>query len=240
MTKQMARMSLRSWLRFLCLAVVLAGTPAMPLHAQEVPSPAAPEMDDPDAVIAPDREAMTTPAVTPEPAGAAHEGEAGLPQLNPANFAPQLAWLAVTFVALYLLMSRLALPRIAEVLEERQERIADDLDKAQALKQETEQVIAAYEKSLEEARARARAVMAETTAQIQAATAAENQRLEQRITAELQDAETRIAQARAQTMMHVKDMANDIVRQTTAKVAGIELDADTVDRVTSTILRENG
>ena len=77
--------------------------------------------------------------------GAAHGGDAaqgaehasgGLPQLNPDFFSPQLIWLGISFITLYYLMSKVALPKVAEVLEERQERITNDLDRAGNLRRQ--------------------------------------------------------------------------------------------------------
>ena len=62
------------------------------------------------------------------PAGEAHG--AGFPPFDVHTFPSQLIWLAIAFAALYLLMSRIALPRIANILEERHDRIADDLEEA--------------------------------------------------------------------------------------------------------------
>jgi F-type H+-transporting ATPase subunit b len=78
-----------------------------------------------------------------------------MPQLEIADFAPQLIWLTITFVTLYLVMARIALPRIGAVIEERRDRIADDLDQAEQLKQKTEKAIAAYEQALAQSRAEA-------------------------------------------------------------------------------------
>src|SRR3546814_14500739 len=76
------------------------------------------------------------------------DGEAGgLPQLDPATFATQLFWGAVAFVALYLLMSRVALPRVAAVIEERGGRIGEDLDKAAQFNREAEEARAQYAKA---------------------------------------------------------------------------------------------
>ena len=84
-----------------------------------------------------------------------------MPQLNPLDWAPQLIWLVITFGVLYLLMKRVALPKIGSVIEMRQGRIAGDLEEADKLRRETQEAIAAYEQALAEAKARAHAIAQE-------------------------------------------------------------------------------
>jgi F-type H+-transporting ATPase subunit b len=89
-------------------------------------------------------------------AAAEHGGKSGgLPQLNPADFSPQLIWLAITFVVLYFILAFVALPRIGEVIEERKDRVQRDLDAAERFKTETDAALAGYEKALSDARQRA-------------------------------------------------------------------------------------
>ncbi len=88
-------------------------------------------------------------------AAATHEKKTGLPQLNPADFSPQLIWLALTFVVLYLILARVALPRIGEVLDERRDRVQRDLDAAERFKTDTDAALAAYEKALSDAHGKA-------------------------------------------------------------------------------------
>src|SRR5512134_2975918 len=97
-----------------------------------------------------------------------------MPQLDPTYFPPQLIWLAITFIGLYLVMARVALPRIGEVLETRAERIRSDLDHAGKHKAKADEVMAAYERALAEARAKAQAQAREQAAAL-AATASERQ-----------------------------------------------------------------
>ena len=78
-----------------------------------------------------------------------------MPQLDFSMWPPQLIWLAITFGVLYILISKFALPKIGGTIEQRQNRIANDLDEAQRLKDDTEKAIAAYEAALAEARAKA-------------------------------------------------------------------------------------
>ena len=114
-----------------------------------------------------------------------------MPQLNINDFAPQLVWLAISFVLLYLIMSRVALPRVGQILEERRSRIASDLATAAKLREDTEKAIADYEQALADARggaAIARQARDEMTRDI------ERQRAEvdQTIAAQTADAEKRI------------------------------------------------
>ena len=74
-----------------------------------------------------------------------------MPQLDYGTFIPQIVWLLLTFVILYLIMSRVILPKIADVLEQRQDRIASDLEEAEKLRKEAQKVIEIYEKEIENA-----------------------------------------------------------------------------------------
>ena len=74
-----------------------------------------------------------------------------MPQLETATFLPQLVWLLITFVLLYVLMAKVALPRVAAVIDERKRRVDHDLEEAARLKRETEKAIAEYEQALAQA-----------------------------------------------------------------------------------------
>ena len=97
-----------------------------------------------------------------------------MPQLNPLDWAPQLIWLVITFGVLYLLMKRVALPKIGSVIEMRQGRIAGDLEAADKLRRETQEAIAAYEQALAEAKARAHGIAQEGRNRLKDEVAAEN------------------------------------------------------------------
>ena len=91
-----------------------------------------------------------------------------MPQLDLATFPPQLIWLAITFVLLYLVMAMAGLPRVGGIIAARRQRIEGDLDKAAQMKNEAEAVIAAYDKALAEARMQAQITLRETTEQLNA------------------------------------------------------------------------
>ncbi|MEK9970567.1 MAG: hypothetical protein VW600_15610, partial [Ferrovibrio sp.] len=105
-----------------------------------------------------------------------------MPQLETATFLPQLVWLLITFAILYVLMAKVALPRVAEVVDGRRKRLENDLEEAARLKRETEKAIADYEQALATARAKAQAIAGETRTKITADQAATKAKLEAEIT----------------------------------------------------------
>ena len=100
-------------------------------------------------------------------AEAAH-GSGGMPQLDFSTYANQIFWLVVTLVVIYFILSRIALPRIAAVLAERQGTITNDLAAAEDLKAKAVEAETAYNQALADARAEAQRIAAETRAAIQA------------------------------------------------------------------------
>ena len=89
-------------------------------------------------------------------------GPRPVPQIDPSTFATQIFWLIVAFVTLYWLLSRRALPRLTEVLEARQDRIAADLDEAERLRREAEAALTSYQAAIAKAQDEAHALLAET------------------------------------------------------------------------------
>lgn len=151
-----------------------------------------------------------------------------MPQFWIENFLPQIFWLAVAFAVLYFLMARLALPRVADILEQRQNRVEGDLDKAGEHKRRAEQVLAEYEAALAETRARAQAVIAEA----QAASAAEAERrgeeLGERLRRQGNEAQARIEAAKTQALDEVRAAASDLARGAVERLIGVQVAEETV------------
>ena len=161
-----------------------------------------------------------------------HEAsKAGLPQLNPDTFAPQLFWLVLTFLALLFVMSKIALPRVGEVIEERSDRIQRDVDAAGRLKAETDKALADYEKALADARANASGIAKQTREKLASETDAEKSRAEAGISAKLADAEKRIAATKDKALTAVNDIAADTARAVVAKLVGHDVSIDDVKKV---------
>jgi F-type H+-transporting ATPase subunit b len=143
-----------------------------------------------------------------------------MPQLDVSTFAPQLVWLAITFVVLYLLMAKLGLPRVNAIIEARRKRLDDDLARAAEMKAEAEAAIAAYRKTMAEARAEAQATIRERTEQF-AAEAAERQRqLAEALGEQTKAAEREIGAAKERAFAEIRNVAVDVARSVTEKLIG--------------------
>ncbi|MEO0410975.1 MAG: ATP F0F1 synthase subunit B [Pseudomonadota bacterium] len=151
--------------------------------------------------------------------------KAGLPQFDPAVFGPQIVWLVITFGVFYFLMSRLVLPKIGDVLEDREERIADDLDQAQQLSQEAASVQDTFEGSLTEARAESMQTIAAARAEAQAQIDAEMAKLEDSLAAQAGKAEARIASETAAALEELEGVATDACHDILAKLINTDMDS---------------
>jgi F-type H+-transporting ATPase subunit b len=154
------------------------------------------------------------------PAAAADTDKIGMPQLNYHDFAPQLVWLAIAFLALYVVMSRLAVPRIADTLAKRQAKIQGDLDAAEKANEETKALVAAYEKRLADSREQARGLLRQQSEADAASAAARFTALNDRLAKQINEAEQRIATQRDDVMAGLENIAGDIGQQVYAKLAG--------------------
>jgi F-type H+-transporting ATPase subunit b len=164
----------------------------------------------------------------------ASEHGGGFPPFNKDTFASQLLWITLAFVGLYLLMSRVALPRIGLIIEDRKQRIASDFAEAERLKAESDAASAAYEKSLADARGRAQTLANE--ARQREAKAAESARkaLDAKLNTQIGEAEKTIAARRSAAMTNVQGIAVDaaaaiVERLTGSAPAGREVEAAVAD-----------
>jgi F-type H+-transporting ATPase subunit b len=144
-----------------------------------------------------------------------------VPQLNPLDWAPQIIWLIITFGILYVLMKRVALPRIGSVIEARQARIAGDIETADKLRRETQEAIAAYEQALAEAKAKAHAIAQEANNKLKDDVAAERAALERDLAARSAEAEKRINQAKASALKDVNAVASETASEIVSRLIGV-------------------
>jgi len=144
----------------------------------------------------------------------------GMPQLDIGTFDNQVFWLLITLVVIYFVLSRVALPRIAAILAERQGTITNDIAAAEDLKAKAEAAEAAYDKALADARAEAQRIAGETKAAIQADLDVAIQKADAEIAAKAAESEKAIADIRAGAMDAVAEVAKDTAQEIVAAMGG--------------------
>ena len=163
--------------------------------------------------------------------------KAPFPPFQKDTFASQLVSLLIAFVALYLIVSRIALPRVGGVLDARQNAIDGDLTEAQKLKDASDDALKAYEAELASARSRAQAISAETRDRLNAASEAERKTLEDRLSVKLAEAEKTIASTREAAMRNVRGIAADAAAAIVQRLTGLAPDGKSVESAVDASLK---
>ena len=139
---------------------------------------------------------------------AGHGGEAiGMPQLNFETFPNQIFWLVLSLIVVYFIVSKVILPRIGGILEERHSVISDYLSQAVDFKKQAEQAEADYESALKQARAEAQQIAAETKADIQKELGKAVAKADAEIAAKTAESEKAIAAIRKSAVENVREVA---------------------------------
>ena len=138
----------------------------------------------------------------------AAESAPGMPQLDFSTFPNQIFWLIVTLVVLYLVLSRIALPRIATVLSERHGAIQRDLDKAEEMKRSAIEAENTYNKALADARAKANDIVNEAKSEIQKDLDKAIAKADLEISAKAVESEKAISAIRDSAVQSVEEVAN--------------------------------
>ena len=151
----------------------------------------------------------------------------GMPQLEFSTFPNQIFWLVVTMVVLYMILSRVALPRIGSILAERAGTITADIDAAETYKRQAAEAEAAYQKALDDARAQAHKIVEEMRADIQSDLDVAIQKADAEIAARTSESERRIATIRDSATEAVETVATEAAQEIVA-LFGVSADKQAV------------
>jgi F-type H+-transporting ATPase subunit b len=152
----------------------------------------------------------------------------GFPPFDTTTYPTQMFWLTISFAILFIVMWRVAVPRIGGAIRDRKERIEGDMTKAQAHRRSAEQASADYEAALSQARSRAHALADETHKRVLAEVEDARAKAEAEAQTATADAETRIAALREEARGHVADAARDAASAIVTRLMGETLAADDV------------
>jgi F-type H+-transporting ATPase subunit b len=172
-------------------------------------------------------------AGTETPASGGH-GETSFPPFDPVNFTPMLIWLSLSFGLLYLLMSKIALPRVESILHTRAHKITKDITGANAFRARSEEAAAAHDKTIAEAKAKALALAQETHARLSAETEAKRLALEAELDARLAASEMQILEMKAKAMGNVEAIASEAAAAIVQRISGKPADPTAIARAIAT------
>ena len=147
-----------------------------------------------------------------------------MPQLEQIHtYLSQIFWLVITFGFLYLILWKAALPRVSSILLERQERIDEDVRKAEDFRKEAKAAVVAYEKLVSEARADAQDLIRSANEKLVADSILRQDALTEKIKADISAAETRIEEARAEAIENIQSVSVEVAQAATSRLIGTEV-----------------
>ena len=163
-----------------------------------------------------------------------------MPQLDLSVFSPQIIWLAITFLILWLLMAKIALPRIGLILEEREKKIGDNLEMADDFRKAANTELETYEKTISEARDKARIVISESAEQMMKDSATQTEELRDTLAKQIQAAEIHITSAKNEAMEGIRNSAAEVAAAATEMLIGVSIPQETVDAAVDNVLKNGG
>lgn len=164
--------------------------------------------------------AETETVVAAGHAAADAAGSVGMPQLDFSTFGNQIFWLVVALAAIYLILSRVALPRIGRILGDRQGLMTADLAAAEDFKRKAREAEAAYDRALAEARAEAGKIVAANKAEIDAELKLAIAKADAEIAARTAESERRIAEIRESAATDARNVAREVAAELVSTFGG--------------------
>jgi F-type H+-transporting ATPase subunit b len=162
-----------------------------------------------------------------------------MPQLDASTFPQQLFWLAVTFILLYLVMWKVVMPRIAAVLQNRQERIDDDLERAQKLRDDAAAVLETYEKTIADGRLQAQTILRDAAAAAAAEADRRQAALREKLARQTAEAEARIRAASDEAMSNIRSVAVEAAQAAVSRLGGSSVSRDDAERAVADAMAED-
>jgi len=157
-------------------------------------------------------------------------GDAPFPPMNPEYFASQLLWLAITFGVFYYVLSKTIIPRIGEIIENRENRIATDLMAAERMRADADEAQAAYEQELATARENSQKIALTARDDARADADLQRKRIEAELDGKLESAQARIAEIKTKALADVDAIAEDAADAILTELTGQQVPREDVSR----------
>jgi len=154
--------------------------------------------------------------------------EAGMPQLDPTYWASQAFWLIIIFIALYLALSNLFIPKIKDSIDNRENKIKDDLDEAQKLKNLAERKLKEYELSIEDAKKEVQKIIFESKNKLNLEIQSKKKEFEKEIEIEIEKAEKEIENLKKDSLKNILTISEEMASKVIEKISGEPMNQSSV------------
>ena len=153
---------------------------------------------------------------------------AGMPQLDPTYWPSQAFWLVLVFTLLYLALSKMFIPKIKESIDDRENKIKDDLDEAQKLKTIAEQKLKEYETTIEEAKKEVQKITFESKNKLNSEIQNKKKEIEEEINLELKNLEREIVNLQKNSVSSISAIAEEMTSKVIEMVSGEPLNQSSI------------
>lgn len=165
--------------------------------------------------------------------------EAGMPQLDPTYWASQGFWLILIFTLLYLALSKLFIPKIKNSIDDRENRIKDDLDEAQKLKEVAEAKLKEYEISIDNAKKDVQKILFESKNKLNSEIQNKKKTFEKEIETEIENAEKEIESFKKDSLESISKISEEITSKIIENISGEPMNQSSVKATVQESVKKN-
>tara|TARA_B100000029_G_scaffold370216_1_gene364048 strand:- start:126 stop:704 length:579 start_codon:yes stop_codon:yes gene_type:complete len=163
--------------------------------------------------------------------------EAGMPQLDPKFWGAQIFWLILIFVSLYLVISKIFLPKITYSIENRKSKIVNDLDEAQKLKENAEKKLREYNEIIEKSKKEAKKIIEDSKKKLNDDLESKKQKFNHEIEKEITAAEKEISDLKKSSISNINNISSEISAEIIRKVIGTEVNKSSTSAIVNEIVK---
>jgi F-type H+-transporting ATPase subunit b len=165
--------------------------------------------------------------------------EAGMPQLDPTYWASQTFWLILIFTALYLVLANLFIPKIKSSIDNRENKIKDDLDEAQKLKNLAVQKLKEYELSIENAKKEIQKIIFESKNKLNLEIQNKKKEFKKEIEIEIESAEKEIENLKKESLKNILTISEEMASRVIEQISGEPMNQSSVKAAILEISKDN-
>ena len=164
----------------------------------------------------------------------------GMPQLNPEFWVSQIFWLTITFGILYIVLSKLILPKISANLESRKSQISDNIEAADKQRDESDAKLKEYEEIISKSKNEAKNIYNQSREKALKDINAKRDILDKQIDEEIKKAEDEINQLRKDAPTKINKIAIETASELTKKLIGAEVNNSSISAIVDDLSKRNG